>query len=316
VEVRLQLRSVKESSMSELEARSSALIVACGYEHRSQGVSTRLHSLPSSCHALCFREHSTEIARKENEEFFRNRGFQLHNVGSDESPLVQRITSEALASAIAEGRGVAFDISTMTRSWHGAIIRQLRLETYESELETFFAYAPSEFIAPRSASIPNEIVSPVTGFASLSTPDMPVAVIIGLGYEKDSALGLQQLLDPAMTILLVPNSGEGDMYYPLVIKHNREVLQRTPSEWIFEYSISEPASTFAMLASMVGGIRQSYRIVLASLGPKIFGLLCFLLASRFSDVSVWRISSGVHSRPRDSHADLDRLVVLDVIWEP
>lgn len=312
----MKIRSVRQSNLEELESRAAALIVACGYEHRSQGVSTGIHSLPLNLHALCFREHALEIARRENEIFFRNRGFHLHDVGSNESHLVQQITSNVLTSAVAQGKGVAFDISTMTRSWHGAIVRQLRLESFQSQLETFFAYVPATFIAPRSISIPNEFVSPVAGFASLSTPDKPVAAIIGLGYEKDGALGLQQLLDPAMTVLLVPNSGDGDLYYPLVMKHNREVLQRTSDEWIFEYSISEPASTFAILASIVGGIRQSYRIVLASLGPKIFGLLCFLLASRFSDVSVWRISSGVHGRPRDSQADLNKLVVLDVTWEP
>jgi hypothetical protein len=312
----VHLRSVRECDISELEARASALVVACGYEHRSQGVSTALHSLPQARYALCFREHASELARHENEGFFRSRRFQLHHVGSDDSHVVQELTRRIVASSVAEGKGVAFDISTMTRSWHGAIIRELRLETFESPLETFFAYAPAQFLAPHSIAIPNEFVSPVDGFASLSTPDKPVALVIGLGYEKDGALGLQQLLDPAMTVLLVPNSGEGDLFYPLVMKHNREVLQRTSKEWIFEYSISEPASTFAMLASIVSGIRQSSRIVLASLGPKIFGLLCFLLASRFSDVSVWRISSGVHSRPRDSHADLDRIVVLDVIWEP
>jgi hypothetical protein len=312
----LQLRSVRESNLSELEARAAALVVACGYEHRSQGISTMLASLPESRHALCFKEHASELARPENEEFFRNRGFRLHDVGSNDSQMVKELMSTVFASAIAEGKGVAVDISTMTRSWHGAIVRQLRLEKCSSQLETFFAYVPSEFLPPHSSAIPNEFVSPVDGFASLSTPDKPVAAIIGLGYERDGALGLQQLLDPAMTVLLVPNSGTGDLYYPLVMKNNKKVLQRTPNEWIFEYSISEPASTFSMLASIVSGIRQSYRIVLASLGPKVFGLLCFLLASKFTDVSVWRISSGVHSLPRDSYANLDKIVVLDVIWEP
>jgi hypothetical protein len=312
----MQLRSVRDSNISELEACASALIVGCGYEHRSQGATAGLHTLPPARHALCFREHASALARSENEYYFKSRGFHLHEVRSDDSKAVQALTSSVLTSAVAQGKGVAFDISTMTRSWHGAIISQLRLESFESQVQTFFAYAPAQFKRPYTATVPNEFVSPVDGFASLSTPDKPVALLIGLGYERESALGLQQLLDPAMTVLLIPHSGEGDEYHKFVLRNNREMLRRTSQDWTFDYSLSEPANTFAMLASIVSGIRQSYRVVLASLGPKLFGILCFLLASRFPDISVWRISSGVHSKPRDSDADLDRLVILDVHWEP
>jgi len=312
----MQIRSVRQCGFDDLRNRAEALIVACGYEHRSQGVTRVIENLPPMRQALCFREHPRELARPENEAFFRERGFTLHDVGTEETDVVQGITNEALLFASRMNRGVAFDISTMTRSWHGAIIRQLRNAQIPSDVETFFAYSPSVFMPPSFTGIPNEFVSPVTGFASLSTPDKPVAAIIGLGYDKEGALGLQQLLDPALTVVLVPNSGEQDPFHPVVQKNNRMILERTPEEWIFEYSISQPASTFGMLASIIGGIRQSHRIVLASLGPKIFGLICLLLATKFTDVSVWRISSGVHGKPRDTESDLSRIVVLDVIWEP
>jgi hypothetical protein len=312
----MQIRSVKECSFEDLQARTEALIVACGYEHRSQGITSALRDLPKYKHALCFREHAMAIARPENEAFFRQRGFALHNVGTEETEAVRQITQGALSQAVEVNKGVAFDISTMTRSWHGAIIRQLRLARLSTEVETFFAYTPAAFVSPLPAGVLNEFVAPVTGFSSLSTPDKPVAAIIGLGYEKDGALGLQQLLDPALTVVLMPNSGADDRYYPVVRRNNRDLLERTHEEWVFEYSIEHPASTFATLASIIGGIRESYRIVLASLGPKIFGLVCFLLATKFPDISVWRISSGVHSRPRDSEPDLTRAVVLDVTWAP
>ena len=134
------------------------------------------------------------------------------------------------------------------------------------------------------------------------------------GYEKDRALGLQQLLDPFRTMLMVPQSDGLDRYYPAVLKSNQQILNRTAPEWIFPYSLTAPAATFSMLASVVDGLRESYRVVLASLGPKMFGLLCFLLATRFEDVSVWRVSSGVHGEPRDADADLDRMVVLSAVW--
>jgi len=119
--------------------------------------------------------------------------------------------------------------------------------------------------------------------------------------------------DPQMTILMIPKmNNKKDLFYERVLQNNKDVLGRTNAEWIFEYDFSEPASTFAMMASIIGGLAGEYRIVLASLGPKIFGLLCFLLATKYPDLSVWRVSSGVHAEPRDSYPELERSVVRDI----
>lgn len=312
----MDIRSVRESSLAILEAEARTLIVGCGYEHRSQGVTSLLQRLPHEKIALCFREFSDAIARKENERFFEDKGFALRQVGGNSPDHVQSIVSAAIHQQTANGGALAFDISTMTRAWHGAIVRQLRIEELSYELRTFFAYAPAKFQPPPGWNAPNEFVGPVDGFTSLGTPDLPVAAIIGLGYEREGALGLQQLIDPQLTILMVPKANDRhDPFYARVKQSNKDVIDRTRSEWIFEYDLSEPASTFSTMASIVAGLKGSYRVVLASLGPKIFGVLCFLLASKFNDLSVWRISSGIHGHPRDSHADLERAVVLDVTWQ-
>jgi hypothetical protein len=310
----LQIRSIAESSISESQAQSGAIVVACGYEHRSQGITSLLTVLPPHKHALCFREFPEAIARAENEAFFLNKGFTLHNVSSNDAPRVQAILDDVILS-LPEGTSLFVDISTMTRTWHGAMVRQLRMKGYAPSLKTYFAYTPAVFRLPPTRNVPNEFVMPVAGFAALSTPELPVAAIIGLGYEREGALGLQQILDPARTILLIPNIGAGDPYYAQVLKNNKDILDRTALDWKFDYSLAEPASTFSMLASLIGGLRESHRIVLASLGPKMFGLICFLLAAQFPDVSVWRVSSGVHGQPRDSRSDLARAVVLEINWQ-
>jgi len=218
--------------------------------------------------ALCFKEWSEALSRPENQRDFVERGFDLHVVGSNESSRVQELVATIARSTVSPKKNaLAFDISAMTRAWHGAIVRELRTIELEGELETFFTYVPAKFKMPPLRSLPNEFVEPVDGFASLTTPDLPVAVIIGLGYERERALGLQQLLDPERTMLMLPKSGETDRYYPEVLRSNRNILNRTPPEWIFEYSLSQPAAVFAMLASVVAGLRECYRVVLASLGP-------------------------------------------------
>jgi hypothetical protein len=310
------IRNVRESSIEKLEQASTALVVGCGYEHRSQGITSLLKKYPEEKIALCFSEFSDVIARGENERFFKERGFALQHLSGNSPEEVRSIVNTLLTNNDTL-HGIAFDISTMTRAWHGAIVRQLRIIELPQEVTTFFAYVPAKFQLPPKRPSPNEFVGPVDGFTSLGTPDLPVAAIIGLGYEKEGALGLQQLIDPQLTVLMVPkSSGEHDPFFKRVLQSNRDVIGRTLPEWIFEYDLAEPASTFSMLASIIGGLIGNYRIVLASLGPKIFGIICFLLATKFPDLSVWRVSAGVHGQPRDSEADLDRVVVLEVTWQP
>jgi hypothetical protein len=311
----MRLKSVRRSNLEELNARSAAFVAACGYEHRSSAIAQLVNG-PDWKVAMCFREWPEALARRDNERVFVQAGFQLEPVGGNESDRAQAIVSGVGTSVFPSGRAFAFDISSMTRAWHGAIVRGLRAAEIDHDVETFFAYVPAKFRRSSDRVRPNEFVEPVDGFAALKTPELPVAAVIGLGYEKERALGMQQFLDPERTVLLVPRAEAIDPFYTEVKKNNRGILRTTPPERVFEYSLADPAGAFSTLASIVSGLRESYRVVLVSLGPKIFGLLCFLLASRFQDVSVWRVSSGVHGKPRDAFADIKRLVVLSATWSP
>jgi hypothetical protein len=312
----MRIRSVVQISREQALSPFGALIVACGYEHRSQGVASLFPRVAGLRYALCFREFPDAIARHDNENFFRKRGFALREVSSNDPALVQKIIDSSIKALPEEDAHLIVDISTMTRTWHGAIVHQLRMADYGKPISTTFAYVPSMFRMPPKLTVANEFVGPVDGFAALSTPELPVAAIIGLGYERGGALGLQQLLDPARTILFKPNDGGNDRYHSQIIKSNREILERTLLDDQFDYQLLEPGATFAGLASLVGGLRHTYRVVLTSLGPKVFGLISFLLATQFNDVSVWRVSSGIHGKPRDAMPDIDRAVFLKVTWAP
>lgn len=310
----MQLISVRTSSLAEMNERASIFIAACGFEHRSIAIA-KLASGPKERVAICFEEWPLAIARPKNEKEFKKLGFSTPSAAGSDSRHVQRIVAETL-KASEDSRSIAFDVSSMTRAWHGGIVRQFRTMEIACELETFFAYVPSEFKPPSSRVPPNEIVAPVDGFASLAAPDLPIAAVIGLGYERERALGLQQFLDPELTLLMIPKHGDADPYYAELRRNNRGLLDRTDPKWIFEYDLNEPAAAFSTLASVIAGLRESYRVVLTSLGPKAFGLICFLLATKFKDVSVWRVSAGAHGKPKDAYADLKRLVVMSAMWKP
>lgn len=312
----MQLTALQDSNLSELNARANCFIAACGYEARSSLLASRLDGRIGGRLALCFTEWADALSRKKNEDVFRSVGFGLKEISASNYGMLAQIILDAAGQAETK-TPLAFDISSMNRAWHGTIIRTLKTANSKSSFETFFAYVPAKFSNPPRVNPAYEIVAPVEGFASLSPPDLPIAAIIGIGYEKDRALGLQQLLDPKRTILMIPRfRSRPDRFYAEVLRSNRDLLARTPRELQFEYWLDEPASTFGALASLVSKLLPSYRIVLASIGPKMLSILCFLVAVQFPQVSVWRASSGAQAIPREVYGDADHTIVLKTTWSP
>jgi hypothetical protein len=296
--------------------RAGGIIAACGFEERSSALTARLAPTVETRVALCFSEWPSALSRKKNEDAFRKAGFVLKETSGNDTGVVTQLVLDVMRERKG-GQSLAIDISSMTRAWHGAIVRALTWANIEKSIEIFFAYVPARFSVPPGHNPSYEFVAPVEGFASLSPPDLPVAAIIGLGYERERALGLQQLLDPKRTILLIPRfRSRNDRFYSEVLRSNRDILARTPREFQLDYWLDEPAATFGALASLVSKLMPSYRIVLASIGPKMLSIISFLIAVEFPQVSVWRASSGIHTQPRESRGDVDHTVVFSTTWSP
>jgi len=71
------------------------------------------------------------------------------------------------------------------------------------------------------------------------------------------------------------------------------------AEHLFTYDLFDTFGTYAKLESICHGLSRNYCVVLASLGPKIFALYCFLLQLNIEDISVWRVSPATRQLPVD-----------------
>ena len=186
----MPLKQMFDSSLDEMNSRASAFVGACGYETRSSAIAGLLAPRVTMRRAIAFRERADALSRKENDEIFRKNGFELETCEGGDANAVSSVLDSALSS-IAEKQGaIAFDISSMTRDWHGAIVRTLIRESYSRSFEAFFLYVPGQFQPPSPDVSYNEIVRPIDGFASLASPNLPTALVIGLGYDPERALGL------------------------------------------------------------------------------------------------------------------------------
>ena len=200
----------------------------------------------------------------------------------------------------------------MTRSWYAGALEALGSVQNKKRVECVFSYSPAKFTSPREAT-PNSLVGPLPGFCGLDVPDKPSALIIGLGYERDRALGLFQYVDPAIAFAFYTDPVLDPQFRDVVKANNTTLLNILPKENIYTHPLSDLQRTGDLLLSLCSALRDDYRIILAPLGVKPFSLICLLLASRFRNIDVWRVSPGTKSPPQEREA-LGRLLMLKTVF--
>jgi hypothetical protein len=86
-------------------------------------------------------------------------------------------------------------------------------------------------------------------------------------------------------------------------------------DFCFSYPIADCVTTYKLLESACRGLLREWRVVLCSLGPKPFGLICFLLAAYYQNISIWRVSAGEREQAID-HTPFGEPLVFEVGWRP
>ena len=152
-------------------------------------------------------------------------------------------------------------------------------------------------------------MGPVAGFSALALPDLPTALIMGLGYEADRALGLAEYVEASETFALYADPALDSAFVEATIRNNAGLLSLLGRERVIPYPFGDLRATAARLSSLSLGLQmRGYRVILAPLGPKPFALLCLLLATRFPELDVWRVSAGTSGLAYDREATGDIVV--------
>ena len=94
-----------------------------------------------------------------------------------------------------------------------------------------------------------------------------------------------------------------------MFKANTDLAKEIPHrDWV-GYPLCDPFLSFHLLNSACNALSRLGQVVLTNNGPKLFGLLCFLVAARQPTASVWRISSGDAGAPVDCEPARDPYLV-------
>ena len=316
----MKLSSVDQKAECQFNSRYDLVIVASGYESRSIRVAQLLEDeavIISSKLVIGFEEHTDSCSRRDNDEALGRLGYRAISCSGKSESKSKKIFDSYLVDAVNGQEGhILIDISSMTRTWYGMAIRALMDLVHHKRVSVHFVYSPTVYAPPPDSYPPNQVVDPVGGFTGNALPDKPTALILGLGYDRDRAIGIKDYLDPQQTLLFLSDPAADPKYVDDVTQANAEVISESGKERVYEYDFYNCFMTFNKLLSVCTGVSRDWRVVLCSLGPKTFGLCAFLVAAVLRDVSIWRVSADSREVPRDRAPSDAPPIVLETIWNP
>lgn len=264
---------------------------------------------------LCSEVRSTHVLARAQDRCVRRVMFYFNNSGPAETDRYRtwakrveavelnakdgRLTDTALEDEVVKllnvvpsGRlpRVLIDISSMPRVVMAALLTSIFDSTGEVAVELTVAYCLAKYVPPPSQHSTNVRVRPVhprfTGFAT--NPGLPVASVVGLGYEKGKALGAVEYIQSADWWVFVPTSEE-TRYIRKVKDHNGTILNVVKDEQKFEYSVHSPLTVLTRLESLVADLSRTYKPVLLPFGPKIFFFCALLTALVHRSTAIWDV---------------------------
>lgn len=227
-----------------------------------------------------------------NDKCFLESKFTLFDACGDRGLEVKKAIQEEIDAIPGRRVRMFVDYSSMTRTWYAAIIDCLRRITSKDVIECYFGYSPSAFENP-SVPAPNQCAGPLEGFAGFDISDRPSALVVGLGYERDRAIGLMQYVDPAACFAIIADPPIDPRYTDVVLRNNAQFLDLIGEDHQIRHPLADLQRTGHLLLSLVWGLQDAHRVILAPLGVKPVSLMCLLLALRYPALDVWRVTAGV-----------------------
>lgn len=279
-------------------AQFDLLIAACGYESRSTHVArTRANQFRK---VISYAYGDTDVlSYSDNKRFFQSKHDFVY-AGTIES-FKHRLARDLMAQ---ERQGeilrVAVDVSSFDRERLAAIVLALDEFGRRQRLLVAYFYALASFDSHEAGSESAVLVNgPLVGFEGWSrNPSLPVACVIGLGFEDQIALAALETLEPARTIAFVAESA--DDRFNSRVQMDNAALFMSKEITTLKYDLVSPFHAIHALEDVVHALLPHHRLALVPLGPKLFALLCMLVALEYrDDLSIWRVSAGRAGLPQE-----------------
>lgn len=285
---------IKAGQVSFDEVYSEQIDLAIGvsgYESRSPYLMERIKLGDELKVVLAFSEKTEELHRQENDRIFQELRFRFVEESGDRCPDVGHILG------LVPRRGtdhlkILVDYSCMTKPWYASIINYLVQQSLPyRRVSVLFSYTISEFVEPKKPK-PLKVAEPLGCAHRSLTTGKPLALVMGLGYEKQRAEFLKKSMNPPRTYCFYADPVQDERYIEKVYLNNFRLIDSLHKSHVIPYPIHDLDRTDQLLTSLCLDLRIRSRVILAPLGPKPFALLCMILSARYPDIEVWRVSAG------------------------
>ncbi len=298
----LNLAAVKQSGMELIKSDQVSfdslyntdfdlVVVVSGYESRCPYLIEKIKLGGEKRIVLAFKEKSNELYRSINDKKYQEFGFQfIHESGNRHIEVNELLKNTPYP--VKEELDVLVDYSCMTKIWYASFINYfIRTDMPYQKVKIHFAYTASLYTEPKKPR-PFKIAEPLGYTSHRSASGKPLALVMGLGYEKDRAEILHKTLNPDETYVFYSDPADDYRFVEKVYINNFKLIDKLQKTKVINYPVRDLKKIDSLLTTLCLDLRFDYRVILAPLGPKPFTLCCILLAARYPDIEVWRVSAG------------------------
>lgn len=289
------------------------LIASCGYERRSSQF-VRAEEVDSYDKIFVIDYVSAGI-----HSYDQNKADLMDVLPASRTNWIGDGHLEKLLSAVTPSIGsrlsLDIDCSSMDRSSLAKILAHVKTSSVDFDRLNVI-YFPQTFSPPalslETVSRFGPIARQFSGSSRSSSEKM--CLVMGVGYEFGKAIGAQDYLEPDELYAFHPIGTDVD-FEKAVLKANSNFDFVGDPDKVIAYPLLDPAALLDNLLTLIDFKRQSHRVMLLPMGPKIFAALCLVVALRFHpDVRVWRYSTEDPSRShvKDAYPSGER-VSFDVL---
>lgn len=294
----MELDKTVQVTIKELQTQQFDLFIsASGYETRSIFLAQRIPADQAKRKVtFAFTERCEEISRRFNDKVYEQLNFEVVTASAASSRELIAFLEGFCRSVHQPEINVLVDYSSMPKLWYEAIIEFFtEHEGHFQNVHVWFSYTPSEYAAATS-NVSNKYFQPEVPVLPTTKP---IALLIGLGYEKGRAEDLAKKLKAQVTYLFYSDPAVDPRFVSELLDNNKNLLKNLDTTKTITYPIYDLNYINTSLTKLCIDLRLSHQIVLAPIGPKPFTLMCFLLNARYPDIKLWRIMSGIQSNPTD-----------------
>jgi len=305
----MELSSIQHIDPSQLaDFKAELFITTLGYESRSTNVARLFEN--NSCRKIVLEKNNAikEYSYQDNSDYFEKQGFEIIRVQHelpDVDAIFQSLTGETV--------NVAIDCTNMPPLWYWEFFRWFDdKQAGEGRVRMRIAYTMANYVRQPGSRKVKEI------FDFLKDEAKPpngkkVALILGLGQEKNVADSIFKMINPDLLYLYYADPPVEKRFVEKVFINNHKLINEVPIRNLVAYPIRNGQAIYQSLINTILPLRDEYAIVLIPQGPKIFSVVSMLVHMGYPDV---RISYPRFKKPPAAdRLTKDEPVVMDILFE-